>query len=784
MAFASWSSAWSLGGLAVLVVAAAAACGDDDPAGGAGPGASSNGGSSSSSGGTTSSGSSGDPNADGGEDFTPIPDGPDVPPKPFPLATPPLFGYALVDAFPNTCLSGAMDMEWPAGSTKPFVLQRGGAIVRLNGDGTRVLVLDFESVVAARAEAGALSMALHPKFADATAPQPYVYIWYNAEGAPTHQRLSRFTFNAATGLFDRASELIMVDQTESKPEHNGARIRFGPDGFLYFGNGDDTRNNETPQTLVGGLFSGVFRIDVDSRGGAVSHPPPKQPLNAVTQGYFIPNNNPFVGTANAAEEYFALGFRNPYGFTFDRATGKMWLGDVGDTWREEIDEVVAGNNYGWPIYEGNVKRRDGEPVIGAYKKPLYEYSHASLGDLSAIGAGHVYRGPTLPELAGKLVFSDWPTGRIWALDLATGKRSSLVESNSSAPVGFGQDAAGEVYIIGWDKILKLTRAPAPHGVPLKLSQTGIFRSPTTMNLPSSVIPYSIKSPLWSDGASKARFVYIPAGKTASVNAKGDVALPAGSLLIKQFDLPETAKPVNDRTRKLETRVLVVGENNAVYGLTYRFNRKGTDADLVLEGVQEQIDDSANPAESRLWHFPSMGECWSCHRAENRVLAFRGEQMNFAPGAPLAAGENQLAAFAAKGIFDQASIASAPAAIASPTDTTASAEARATAYLAANCAPCHHPGASFLGGGDTWNAMPGVATAARGLVNVQHHNAPMATKLGLPGAPLIAPGNPAGSILRQRLNATDEDVRMPPLLRSKVDPVAISVIDQWIMSMAQ
>jgi len=767
-----------LGALGALVVVAgaavAAACGDDPN--------NNNGGSNNNNpeGGASSSSSSGADGSllpDGGEDYQPVPDGPDVPPKEFPLATPPLFGYSLVDAFPNTFLSGAMDMDWPAGSNKPFVLQRGGHIVRLNGDGTRALVLDFESVVAARAEAGALSMALHPKFADAAAPQPYVYVWYNAEGTPTHQRLSRFTWNPTTNLFDRASEVMLVDQTEAKPEHNGARIRFGPDGFLYFGNGDDTRNNETPQTLSGGLFSGVFRIDVDSRGGAISHAPPKQPLNAVTTGYMIPNNNPFVGVAGAAEEYYALGFRNPYGFTFDKATGKLWLGDVGDTWREEINEVLPGANYGWPLYEGNVKRRDGEPAIGPYKAPFYEHTHAAIGDLSAIGAGHVYRGTALPELAGKLIFSDWPTGRIWALDLTNGKRQSLVESNMEAPVGFGQDAAGEVYIIGWSKIQKIARA-APHGVPLKLSQTGIFRSPTSMNLPSSVVPYEIKSALWSDGAAKKRFVYIPAGKTASIDAKGDVKLPPGSLLIKQFDLPDSANPKNGRTKKLETRVMVVG-NDTIYGLTYRFNPKGFDADLVLETIEEQIDDTTNPDESRLWHFPSTGECWSCHRAENRVLGFRGEQMNFAT---VAGGQNQLAAFAAKGLLDAASVTTAPAAIASPTDTSASAEARATAYLAANCSGCHHPGASFLGGGDTWNAMPGVAAQDRGLINKPNNNPPMATKLGIPNAPLIAPGNPAGSILRQRLNSADQDTRMPPLLRSKVDPVAISVIDAWITSL--
>ena len=704
-----------------------------------------------------------------------ISDGPDLVPTAFPEATPLLFGYTLEDAFPGTFLSGAMDMEWIAGSPQPFVLQRGGHIVRLHGDGTRDLILNFETQVAQRGEGGTLGFALHPKFADAVAPKPYVYIWYNAEigGGVTHQRLSRFTYNAVTKLFDVNSQLIMVDQTESFTEHNGARLRFGPDGYLYFGNGDDTRTDATAQKLDGGLFSGVFRIDVDQKGAGVSHAPPKQPLNCVTQGYFIPNDNPFVGVANAAEEYYALGFRNPYTFDFDRLNGNLWLGDVGDTWREEIDRVMKGGNYGWPHYEGNKKVRVTNPTIGTLYAPTFDYTHASIGDLTAVAGMKVYRGATLPELAGKIVYSDWPTGRVWALDTAAGTRASLVESNfTQAPVGWGQDLSGEVYMIAWSKILKLVRAPAPHAVPKKLSETNFFRNLSTLKTSSSLVPYSIKSPLWSDGAAKQRWVYIPVGQTATMNASGTVTLPVGSMLVKQFDLPAAAQPVG-RAKRLETRVMVVG-TDTTYGVTYRWNAAGTDADLVLEAAEEAIADAV-PAEARTWHYPSQGECWTCHRAENRILAFRGEQMNF----NLPDGTNQLTWLASQNVFDGASIASSPAPIADPSDAAETIDARAGAYLAANCSPCHHPGASYLGGGDTWNALPGVPAASRGLVNKPHHNFPMATALGLTNAPLVAPGNPGGSILMQRMKATDQDTRMPPLLRTKVDPLGVSVIDAWI-----
>jgi len=703
------------------------------------------------------------------------PDDPDLPVTAFPQTTPLLFGYTLADAFPGTFLSGAMDMEWPIGSAEPFVLQRGGHIVRLQGNGNRTLVLDFETAVAARGEGGALGMALHPKFADAVAPKPYVYVWYNAEGNPTRQRLSRFTWSTASKVFDRASELIMVSQTEQTTEHNGAHIRFGPDGFLYFGNGDDTRPDATTQRLNDGLFSGIFRIDVDSAGGAVSHAPPRQPANGTTQGYFIPNDNPFVGVANASEEYFALGFRNPYAFNFDRATGALWQGDVGDTWREEINLVTSGGNYGWPLFEGSVRRRAGNTTIGVPKAPVYDYPHWQLGDLSSIMAGYVYRGATMPELAGRLIYSDWPTGRIWALDTQAATRSSLLEANhQNAPVGFAQDNSGEVYLIGWSRILKLVRDAAPSLPPAKLSDTHLFRNLNTMRPASTLIAYSIRSPLWSDGASKQRWVHVPANQPATMTADGTVMLPKGAVLVKQFDLPNDAQPVG-RSKRLETRVLVVGQS-ATYGFTYRWNALGTDADLVTEAVHETIDDAV-PAKARSWHFPSSGECWSCHREANRVLGFRGEQLNFT----LPGGTNQITALAAKGIFAPQAAGVAPAPLADPADVNATIEARATAYLAANCSSCHRPGNSFLGG-VTWNAMPGVLPANRGLIAAVHNNAPMAAGLGLPNGRLVTKGNADASILIGRIRSTDRDLSMPPLGRTQVDPLGNAVLTAWVQSL--
>jgi hypothetical protein len=387
----------------------------------------------------------------------------------------------------------------------------------------------------------------------------------------------------------------------------------------------------------------------------------------------------------------------------------------------------------------------------------------------------VYRGAAMPELAGKLIYSDWPTGRVWALDTQGATRTSLVEANyKNSPVGFAQDNNGEIYLIGWSRILKLVRDPAPVHPPARLSDTHLFRNLTTLRPATGLVPYSIRSPLWSDGASKKRWVHVPAGQTATMAADGTVTLPKGSILVKQFDLPDDAQPLA-RSKRLETRIMVVGQDTT-YGLTYVWNSLGTDADLLGEAIHENIGDVV-PEKARSWHFPSFGECWSCHREANRILGFRGEQLNFT----LPGGDNQITSLTAKGIFGAQAAGAAPAPLADPSDVNASIEARASAYLAANCSSCHRPGYSFLGG-TTWNAMPGVLPANRGLVGAVHHNAPMATALGLPNSPLITKGNPNASVLIGRIRSTDRDLSMPPLGRTQVDPVGNAVLTAWVQSL--
>lgn len=699
--------------------------------------------------------------------------------RPFPRTTPSLGGYALVDAFPSSVsLTLPSAIVWPdVDGAAPFVLERTGTIVAIEGGAAR-RVLDIASNVALVSESGALGMALHPAFGDGSGPSPYVYLWYNARGTPKNkQRLSRFTWSAASGAFDPASEAVLVEQEEERPEHNAGRLQFGPDGFLYFGNGDDLVS-DNHQRIDRGLFAGIFRIDVDSRGGAVSHPPPRQPAAGTTGGYFIPNDNPFVGTPGALEEYFALGLRNPFGFSFDRATGALWAADVGDTWREEIDLIVAGGNYEWPHREGDVLRGGPPTTIGAPRAPAYVYTHAEMGDLSAVLGGFVYRGQDLPELAGKYVFSDWPSNRVWALDptKTPPTRATLIDDQwRRVPAALGEDNRGEIYVMHGDSIARLARAPKPADVPRRLSETILFEDVATLTPDASLVPYEINAPLWSDAAAKRRWIRVPAGEHVALSADGSLTVPVGTIFVKHFELPASVAP-KARTRRLETRVLVVGDETT-YGLTYRWDAEGTDAELLHESVDEVIEDAAS-GEPLTWSYPSFGQCWSCHRAENRVLGFTARQIRRATET----GESQLSALAARGVLSEGDVAAWPPALAAPSDAAASLEERATAYLAANCSGCHHAGASYLGGGETWNASPGVALADRGLVGAPHHNYPTANALGLGAAPLVAPGDPDGSFLLARMKSTDPDLRMPPLGRSVVDPEGVLLVERWIRSL--
>lgn len=820
-----------------LTGAAVLACSSDDNNGTNDPG------------GTSPDGGT-NPVTDGGDTDGGFDEGP-VTPIEFPAATPSVGGYTLADAYPNAepldIPSAIAFAKTDTANAHPFVLERTGEIRRLTDEGTwdyQNPVVNFGAKVNVQGEGGAVGMVLHPKFGDGTGTHDFIYVWYNAcqnsvggpFGCNTYsQKLERYTYHAATRTADSA--LLMIEEQENQNIHNAGKMLFGPDGYLYFSNGDDGDEGELDnhQTVSNAMFAGIFRIDVDAaEASANSHVPLAH--TRTTGGYYfrdltsyrIPNDNPWAGNGANVEEYWAMGFRNPYSWTIDPKTGVLWEGDVGDSFREEINKIEKGKNYQWPIMEGELTNAapHGGPVgsvpflagTAPGVAPVLHYSHAEIADLSSIFGGPVYHGASLPELEGKLLFTDWPTNHVWSVDVTTSpaKKTLLIGNQfKSQPMGWGQDNAGEVYLIQYGPsradgdaiagghIKKLVRDGSLATTPRRLKGTMFFSDVPSLTPAADMIPYTVSSPLWSDGASKTRWIRVPAGQKISLNSApgsvndGTFKFPVGTAFIKQFDLPEDFQAKDRGTRHLETRVLVVG-NDTTYGYTFRWRPTGTDADLVADGQDETLTNAANPGDVRNWHYPSPAQCLGCHR-NGYDLDGQGQQtvrnekyriLGFTPAqllGELTEGDTKIDLRAASRIFDDAALAKiAGTAVLPVPGKDGTVAGQALAYLASNCSPCHHENAGYTGRDQTWIATFGAGTIAQRGLDLMAANYPMTVRLandrnnqGLKNGKLIDTVNPDNSVLLNRLLTNDPDLRMPPIARNVPDPTGAAVVRAWI-----
>ncbi|MFN3157725.1 MAG: PQQ-dependent sugar dehydrogenase [Rubinisphaera brasiliensis] len=281
-------------------------------------------------------------------------------------------------------------------------------------------------------EEGFLGLAFHPKHAD----NGKFYVYYTSKADPHTSVVSEFTVDPADAnkaLLDSEKILWKLEQPFSN--HNGGTIAFGPDGYLYIGLGDGGSaddpfdNGQNLNTVLGS----ILRIDVDGKSDG--------------KAYGIPKDNPFVGKEDAQPEIFAYGFRNIWRLSFDRETGDLWVGDVGQNLWEEIDIVEAGKNYGWNRWEGTHPFGDRDPSVAADAvMPIWEYDH---GVGKSITSGYVYRGTSVPELHGKFLYSDYVTGKLWALeydrDAKKVTKNYSIPSNKMPVLTFGEDQDGEVY---------------------------------------------------------------------------------------------------------------------------------------------------------------------------------------------------------------------------------------------------------------------------------------------------------------------------------------------------
>lgn len=367
--------------------------------------------------------------------------------------------WALEKVFPHLNFRQPIDLDFsPTEPSEIFVLERAGRIFKLSDwpDSDRELVLDFQDNVGrVSGENGAVGFALDPGFGNSQeSGNGFVYVYYtHVRPDSQHNRLSRFDLSLPSLEERLASELILIEQQRSTGgSHNGGSVEFGPDSFLYLALGD-AADNRNRQVIDRDLFSGIIRIDVHQQGGNVSHPILRQPVNGKTQGYFIPNDNPFAGKTGVLEEFWAIGLRNPFRISIDRGTGDIWTGDVGWNRFEEVNLVRKGGNYQWPFMEGpmpNPKATRPANVLGVETPPFYSYAHTGLERV--IIGGILYRGDKFSELRGRYIFADNFSGRVSALDPRQGpggEPETLAFAEQLNIVGitsFKETPKGDIYL--------------------------------------------------------------------------------------------------------------------------------------------------------------------------------------------------------------------------------------------------------------------------------------------------------------------------------------------------
>jgi len=342
------------------------------------------------------------------------------------LGTP--FGF--VSAFPNLTFDHPVGIYNAGdGSNRLFVVEQAGVIMVFNNSvnvSTDEVFLNISDQVLFSGESGLLGLAFSPNF---TTDHNF-YVYYVADN-PIRSVIARYTVNQSNLNQANVSseQIILVVPQPPFTNHKAGEIAFGPrDGYLYIAlgdggsEGDPMNNSQNESTLLGK----ILRIDVGTA---------TPPLN-----YSIPPSNPFFNnTQNIRQEIYALGFRNPWRFSFDNVTGQLWAGDVGESSWEEIDIVQSGLNYGWNVMEGD-HPFDVPPGfnLSTLTLPVWEYSHA-VGN--AIMGGYVYRGSEHPELNGSYIYGDYGSGKIWALqyDGVNPTNNTLIAYLYQQVVSFGVD---------------------------------------------------------------------------------------------------------------------------------------------------------------------------------------------------------------------------------------------------------------------------------------------------------------------------------------------------------
>ena len=637
----------------------------------------------------------------------------------------------------------------PAPPGGRYVVEQGGKIQLAPSDPSATLASVTTALtvpVRTGGERGLLGFDLHPDFAS----NGHAYIYGTFDDNGLKARIMRYTSLDGGLTFDPSTAQLVLEVAQPASNHNGGQLRFGPDGLLYLALGDgggawDTYSNgQDPHTLLGTMV----RIDVD---GATP--------------YAIPADNPFADGQDGAPELYAWGLRNPWRFAFDPFDGTLFAADVGQNAHEEIDVIELGGNYGWPLLEGPYCQLDDGCASLDVVAPIGGYDHD--GGQHSITGGVVYRGTAIPSLVGTYLYADIYDAKLMGLRREPSGYTplDLGVTGSESISSFGVDADGEALVVGYSpgsifKIVPAPSAPASSGGPAPtLSATGCMDPGDPSQPAAGLVPWQPIAPFWSDGAAKERWMALPDGTSATVNDEGDVILPVGTVLVKQFRLSDT--PV-------ETRLLVHHEDGVWAGYTYAWRADGSDADLLEAGEERTFGDQT-------WSYPSRSDCMQCHTAAaGYSLSLETGQLNHDLDYGAGTG-NQLHTLVSAGLLST-TLPSSPQAVSSLSDPLGvePIDMRARSYLHANCASCHRPGTGNRSTMDLRYAVPLAATQTCGV-------APELGDLDLTDPAIVLPGSPEQSVLHARMSRLDDN-RMPPLGSLSIDTSGADLLAEWITQM--
>ncbi|WKN33477.1 PQQ-dependent sugar dehydrogenase [Porifericola rhodea] len=707
--------------------------------------------------------------------------------------------WTLEQVFPNFSHFPINDLVEVPGSNKLLALGKAGKIWIFDNDesnGEPRLVLNINKKVEASGDDGLLGIAFHPKFNDTSsihAREIYIFYTYKYKNyeEPLYDRLSRFKFSENLDSIISSSEEILIQQYDRSYIHNGGDMFFDNEGYLYVSLGDEGEPNDhfgNSQKINSALFGGIIRIDVDMDSSR-SHPIRRYPQTPykpesfpdnINDHYMIPNDNPWLSEeGDYLEEFFAIGFRSPHKMYYDTLTENIWVADVGQAAREEISLIKKGSNAQWAYKEGTKNFLKSKPkvLIGTETPPIFDYGR-DLG--GAIIGGFVYRGDKYPSLNNKYIFADFVSRNIWALDPENG--NTVTQLSNSGGKGGGivsllNDSSGNIYILTLRGVIFKLIAPTTNKIPKLLSETKAFSDMGKLTPSPGIIPYEVNSPLWSDGAHKKRWISIPnKSKGISYSQDSTWEFPVGTVFIKHFELPVK----KDSAIRLETRFFIIDEEGKGYGLTYKWNQEGTDAELIDNGelISKEFTLIKEGVKiSQTWNFPSRDQCITCHNGNaGQVLGVKTSQLNKEKlYESTGIRDNQLRTWNHLELFsenlDSVEFSTLPA-LASIHDTTATLEVRVKSYLDANCSYCHRP----EGVEAAFDARSSTPLSLQGLINQD-----IVGRNSLTGNKVVKPHDLDSSELWLRDNSLSEN-KMPPIGRNTLDVGYLKVLKSWIMSL--